>query len=75
MERVPYLLLPKTVEVLYDCLDSAFMRGGKDQCDSPVEADPRNGTNHVRMVVSALEARVVVRLRKTRQAMHTPVLP
>lgn len=64
MAARPDFLLPKPIEVFDDRLEAGFQRWGEYRSDTESQAQAHHPSNHIGMVMAALEANIVVELAK-----------
>jgi hypothetical protein len=69
----PDLLLPQTVEVFDDGLKARFQRRRKNRSDAQGQAEAHDAADHIRMIMSALKAHIVVELGKGWQPVALPM--
>src|SRR5580698_2898598 len=69
----PDLLLPQTVEVFDDGLKARFQRRRKNGSDAQSQAEAHDPADHIRMIMSALKAHIVVELGKGWQSVALPM--
>src|SRR5580698_5752428 len=73
MKARPDLLLPQTVEVFDDGLKARFQRRRKNGSDAQSQTEAHDAADHIRMIMSALKAYIIVELGEGWQAMALPM--
>ncbi len=63
METGPDLRLPEAIEILNGGLEAHLARWDKDRRNVQTEAQSRDRSDHIAMLMRTLEARVIVKLR------------
>ena len=69
----PDLLLPQSIKVFDHGLEARFQRRREDRSNAESEAKTHHTSNHIRMVMAALEAHIVVELRKAGKSVQPPM--
>jgi hypothetical protein len=73
MATRPDLLLPWSIKVFDHGLEARLERRRKDRSHPQCQTKPHDAPDDIRMVMAALEAHIVVKLREGRQAVPLPV--
>ena len=64
MEALPDLFLPEPVEVFDDGLEASFQWRGENRRDLEGKTEAHDSSDHIGMVMPALEADVIIKLGK-----------
>jgi hypothetical protein len=72
MKALPDLSLPEAVEIFDGGLEAGFQWRGKDRRDVEGKTKAHHSSDHIGVVVPALEADIIIKLGKGRQSVFAP---